>query len=266
MEDSVKRQIEDNLRFRGYEKTITEIYQQVTRDFLMRENALAKTWDEAATKLTSEFSETELRAVRDYYQNHKSDKEFLETQAGRKWHEKVESIIQSAFEHVRHSVFEGSRYETYRKDVDEKIALYESQGKLPAGLVRRDAPPMELKPADSDEPIFRIFEGIPKESERLSFAIDDKKPLLVVSTITDLILAQDGKGVLIRLNEKDTKTFAEITRKFQDKILFVQCTDSLLEGMHITAPIEDGYIGWQYPQSAKVAEYLRKRFRVGEFK
>lgn len=148
----------------------------------------------------------------------------------------------------------------------KKIALAEAQGKLPAGLVRPDAPPIELKPADSQDPIFRVFEGIPRESDKPGFTIDFKNPLLVVSTLSDLVLAKDGKGVLIRLNERDTKVFAELTRKFKGRILFVQCTETLMEGMRITAPIEDGYVEWRHPRSAEVAAYLRKRFRIGEFK
>ena len=174
--------------------------------------------------------------------------------------------MRAAFEDVRHSVFEGSRYEAYRRTVEEKIGLAEAQGKLPAHLVRADAPPIELKPADSQDAIFQVFEGIPKESDKPSFAIDFKNPLLVVSSLSDLVLAQDGKGVLIRLNERDTKIFAELTRKFQGRVLFVQCTETLIEGMRITAPIEDGYIEWKHPRSAEVAEYLRRRYRIGEFK
>jgi hypothetical protein len=36
--------------------------------------------------------------------------------------------------------------------------------------------------------------------------------------------------------------------------------------MHITAPIVNGIIGFKHPEDAAVAEYLRRRFRIGEFK
>ena len=39
-----------------------------------------------------------------------------------------------------------------------------------------------------------------------------------------------------------------------------------LEAMHITAPIVDGVIGFKHPAEATAAEYLRRRFRLGEFK
>ena len=89
---------------------------------------------------------------------------------------------------------------------------------------------------------------------------------LSLRSANQLPLAKDGKGVLIRLNERDTKVFAELTRKFQGRILFVQCTKTLIEGMRITAPIEDGCVEWRHPRPAEVAAYLRKRFRIGEFK
>jgi hypothetical protein len=36
--------------------------------------------------------------------------------------------------------------------------------------------------------------------------------------------------------------------------------------VQITAPITDGVIGFKYPDQADVAEYLRRRFRIAEFK
>ncbi len=265
MANSMKEQVEDNVRFRGYEKIITEIYQQGTRDFLAQDNALASTWDKATRNLMLEFSESELLSVRDY-QTRKTGKEFLKTKTGRKWQEKAETIVRTAFEDVRNSVFQGSRYESHKKTIEERIALYEGQGKLPPGLARPDAPPLELKAADSQGPLFQVFEGTLKNTDKPSFAIDSTKPLLVVSTLRDLVLGQDNKGVLFRLNIADSKTFFELTRKFRGKVLFLVCADTVIEGMRITAPIEDGYIAFKYPESAAIAEYLRKRFRIGEFK
>jgi hypothetical protein len=230
MADSIKEQVADNVRFRGYEKTIAEIYQQGTRDFLVQDRALESTWDAAARKLMSEFSESELLSLRDY-QTRKAGKEFLETATGRKWREKAETVVRAAFEDVRNRVFQGSRYESYRKTIEENIALYEAQGKLPARLVRSDASPVELIPADSQAPLFQVFEALPKKPDKTTFTIDSTKPLLVISSLSELVLARDGKGVLVRLNEKDAKAFAELTRKFRGKVLFLQCTDTLLEGV-----------------------------------
>jgi hypothetical protein len=213
-------------------------------------------WDKAARQFTSEFSESELVSVR-AYQQRKTGKEFLSTETGKKWLQKAEPIVRSAFEEVRQTIFHGSGYEAYRKAIKQKIALHEAQGKLPAALVRADAPPLELKPADSDRALFQIFEGIPRNADKTNYTIDSTKPLLVVYTLRDMILAQDSKGVFLRLNEKDTKAFADLTKKFEGRVLFLQCTNELMEGMRITAPIEDGYLGFKHPQSAAVAEYAR---------
>jgi hypothetical protein len=43
-------------------------------------------------------------------------------------------------------------------------------------------------------------------------------------------------------------------------------TDDVMEVMHITAPIEDGHIGFKYPEAASMAEQLRRRLHIAEFK
>lgn len=266
MAESIKQQVVDDPSLLGYQKPVTEIYQQGARDFLTGIKALQSTWDQAARKLMLEFSETELRTLRDY-QNKKIGKEFLDTETGRKWQEKAEVIIQSSVDDVRRSLFSGSKEDIYRRAIQRRIDQYQAQGKIPAGLIQSYPKPSDtdLKPADSDKALFQVFEGIPRNPEKTSFVISGE-PVLVVSTISDLVLAKDYKGILIRLNAKDTRAFAELTKKFQGKVLFIVCTDKIMEGMRIVAPIEDGCLEFKHPQSAEVAKYLRKRFRIGEFK
>jgi len=128
---------------------------------------------------------------------------------------------------------------------------------------------VEIKPSDPKIALFQVFAPVPMESNRPGIpkmTFNDEDPLLTVLGVRKLLLAADNKGVLVALNERDTIAFSEITKKFNDKILIIKATDSVMEAIHITAPIEDGYIEFKHPQSAAVAEYLRKRFRVGEFK
>jgi hypothetical protein len=266
MAESIKEQVATHPRLRSYSKAVMEIYQQGTRDFLTELKALDTTWDKAARRLMSEFSESELVTLRDY-QNEKIGNEFLNTETGRKWQEKAEDIIRSSVDDVRRSLFfNHSESDLYPKTIQKRSDLYEAQGKIPPGLLQSYPPPVALKPVDSDEPLFKIFAGIPLDADKPRFTIESETPLLVVSTLNDLVLAQDNKGVLICLNDADTKIFSELTRKFRGKILFLVCTDTVMEGMRITAPIEDGYIEFKYPGSAAVTEYLRRRFRIGEFK
>ena len=131
-------------------------------------------------------------------------------------------------------------------------------------------PAAEYEPIDPSTPLFRIFAPVPMKTSpgapRKQVTIDDKHPLLVVHSISDLLLAHDNKGVLITLTPIDAKKFAEITSKYNDRLLLLESEGQILEAMHITAPIVDGIIGFTYPEHATVAEYLRKRFGIAEFK
>jgi hypothetical protein len=124
----------------------------------------------------------------------------------------------------------------------------------------------EIKPADSKTPLFRIFAPTPmKPAGRdipAGFTFDDKHPLLVVRSVSDVRLARDGKGVLIILTPADAQKFAEITRKYNQGLLFLEAENRVLAAMQITAPITDGALGFNYPDQAAVTEYLRRRFRL----
>jgi hypothetical protein len=128
----------------------------------------------------------------------------------------------------------------------------------------------EYFPPDRTKPLFRIFAPVPMttpvRAARPQFTFDDQHPLLVVHSVGDLVLARDNKGVLITLTPDDAKKFAEITRKYNDALLLLEVDGQVLQAMHITAPITDGIIGWKYPQEEQVAKYLRRRFRIAEFK
>jgi hypothetical protein len=128
----------------------------------------------------------------------------------------------------------------------------------------------EYFPADHTKPLFRIFAPIsmptPADGPRPKFTFDDEHPLLVVHSVSDLMLARDNKGVLITLTPEDAKKFAEITRKYNDALLLLEADGEVLQAMHITAPITDGIIGFKYPQEEQVAQYLRRRFHIAEFK
>ena len=128
----------------------------------------------------------------------------------------------------------------------------------------------EYFPPDRTKPLFRIFASIPMaapvDAARPQFTFDDRHPLLVVSSVGDLLLARDNKGVLIILTPDDAKKLAAITRKYNDALLFLEADGQILQVMHITAPITDGIVGFKYPQEKQVAQYLRRRFRIAEFK
>jgi hypothetical protein len=127
----------------------------------------------------------------------------------------------------------------------------------------------ELKPSDPSTPLLKIYEpkftsaGSRTERAKAELVLP---PLLIISSVRDLILAKDNKSVMLGLTEVDTKKFAEMTRRFDQKYLVVAATDDTMEVIHITAPIEDGYISFKHPEAAAMAEYLRQRFHLAEFK
>jgi hypothetical protein len=123
----------------------------------------------------------------------------------------------------------------------------------------------EIRPADARKPLFRILKFQTLHGGDHPQGTIDDKPLLVVWAVSDLRLASDNKGVLITLTPKDTKTFAAVTRKFGYLVLDAG-EGRPIEVMHITAPIIDGIIGFKHPDEAAAAEYLRRRFRLAEFK
>lgn len=123
----------------------------------------------------------------------------------------------------------------------------------------------EIRPADSSKPLFPILKFQSLHGGDHPKGTVDEKPLLVVWAVSDLRLASDDKGVLITLTPKDTKKFAAITRKYGYLVLDAG-EGRPIEVMHITAPIVDGIIGFKHPDEAVAAEYLRRRFRIGEFK
>jgi hypothetical protein len=126
----------------------------------------------------------------------------------------------------------------------------------------------EIKPADPSKPLFRIFAPMSVKSGAAGpvAEMDSSHPLLVIWSVADLRLASDSKGVLIRLTPKDAKAFAVLTRKYNQRLLFLEGQGRIFEAMQITALLEDGILGFKYSDQPALAEYLRRRFRIAEFK
>lgn len=128
----------------------------------------------------------------------------------------------------------------------------------------------EVVPNDPATPLFRIFEPIPVKASAAAdttrVTYDDKHPLMIVHSVADLRLARDEKGVLLTLTASDTKTFATITRQHNGHRLLLVAEGDVVQAMNITGPIVDGVLGFKFPESAPVAEYLRRRFHLAEFK
>jgi hypothetical protein len=124
----------------------------------------------------------------------------------------------------------------------------------------------DIRPADPGTPVFRIFAPTPMKGDQSRLTFDNAHPLLAVSAVRDLRLADDRKGVQITLNPDDARAFAILTRKYKGSVLLLESNGRVLEALQITAPSVNGVMTFKYPEDAAVAEYLRKRFRIGEFK
>jgi tetratricopeptide (TPR) repeat protein len=122
-------------------------------------------------------------------------------------------------------------------------------------------------PVDHSKPVLEIYEarftslGSETEMPRAETVLPS---LLAVWSVQDLILASDNKGVTLGFNERDAKAFGELTRRFNRRYL-IAATGDKMEVMHILAPIDDGYLRFDKAEDVDIAEYLRRRFRIGEF-
>ena len=124
----------------------------------------------------------------------------------------------------------------------------------------------EIRPMDPGTPLFRIFQAIPMKGNPSGLTLDKAHPLLVVSAVRDLRLADDRKSVQNTLTDDHARAFAILTRKNKGNDLLLESNGRVLEALHITAPSVNGVMSFKYPDDAVVADYLRKRFRIGEFK
>jgi hypothetical protein len=140
-----------------------------------------------------------------------------------------------------------------------------------AALIASSVFAAEIKPVDTGTPLFRIFQALPRKAAQGNtkgpeVTLDDKHPLLVVWSVRDVRLASDGKGVLLTLIEKDRKTFAAVTHNYNEGLLLLEGQGNILEAFQITAPVENGLLEFRYPDDAAVAQYLRRRFKLAEFR
>ncbi|MEY2439431.1 MAG: hypothetical protein QOI34_816 [Verrucomicrobiota bacterium] len=125
----------------------------------------------------------------------------------------------------------------------------------------------DIKPADTKTPLFRIFASAPKQgkdSHRVT--LDNQHPLLTIWSVSDVQLARDHKGVRIKLVPADARKFAEIARKFDQGLLLLEGNGRVLEAIHVGAGMNSAVLDFQYPDDDVVAQYVRKRFRLGEFR
>jgi len=120
----------------------------------------------------------------------------------------------------------------------------------------------DMKPADG-APVFRIFSSAPGGGSADSpINLNGKKPLMIVTAVSDVAVSRDRKAVRVILNSADARRFADITRKHPNDLLVLEANGRVLEAMKASAPVTNGTLEFVYPEDATVADYLRKRFRL----
>jgi hypothetical protein len=124
----------------------------------------------------------------------------------------------------------------------------------------------DLKPTDSSAPVLQYFEPVqiaPRagHTDAPNFTFDQRKPLLTITSVRQVIPHRDGKGVTIILNEKDKQRYAELTRRFKSRLLICVAAADLVSIEQITSPADNGMIEFSDARdTGRIAKYLRRRF------
>ena len=124
----------------------------------------------------------------------------------------------------------------------------------------------DLKPTDSSAPVLQYFEPVqipPKagHTDAPNFTFDQRKPLFTITSVRQVIPHRDRKGVTIVLNEKDKQRYAEMTRRFKNRLLICVAAADVLSIEQITSPTDNGMIEFSDARdTGHIAKYLRRRF------
>src|SRR5215470_12865625 len=124
----------------------------------------------------------------------------------------------------------------------------------------------DLKPSDSSAPTLQYFAPVqiaprPGHEDAPNFTFDQRKPLLTITSVRQLIPSRDGRGVTIVLNEKDRQRYAELTRQFKGRMLICVAASDVISLGVVTSPTENGMIEFSDAHdTGHVAKYLRRRF------
>ena len=126
----------------------------------------------------------------------------------------------------------------------------------------------DLKPSDSSAPILQYFAPVQiaptaGHEDAPNFTFNQRKPLLTITSIRQLIPNRNGRGVTIVLNEKDRQRYAELTRRFKGRLLICVAAPDVISLGLVTSPTENGLIEFSDAQDTEhVVKYLRRRFGI----
>jgi hypothetical protein len=124
----------------------------------------------------------------------------------------------------------------------------------------------DIKPSDSSAPVLQYFAPVqiaprPGHEDAPNFTFNQRKPLLTIMSVRQLIPSRDGRGVTIVLNEKDRQRYAELTRQFKGRMLICVAASDVISVGVVTSATENGMIEFSDSRdTGNIAKYLRRRF------
>ena len=124
----------------------------------------------------------------------------------------------------------------------------------------------DLKPKDSSAPILQYFAPVqiapkPGHEDAPNLTFDQRKPLFTITSVRQLFVHRNGRGVTILLNEKDKQRYAELTRQFKGRQLICLAAVDVISVGTVTSPTENGMIEFSDARdTGHIAKYLRRRF------
>ena len=103
--------------------------------------------------------------------------------------------------------------------------------------------------------------------------IQGRKPALDISDFREVVLGNDDKGISIWLNERDSRFLKTLAQKNpRGWFVAVAPPKEFSAGapsfalVPITPTLASGHITFKHPECAAVAQNLRRRFRIAEFR
>jgi hypothetical protein len=119
----------------------------------------------------------------------------------------------------------------------------------------------EMKPQGGDA-VFRIYSSGRGGGTGTSLYMKTDQPLMVISTVADVQVTNDGKAVRLTMTQADARKFAEITRQHPNEMLILVGRGSALQAIQVGSPITNGVLEFRYPQEHLAADYVKYRFRL----
>ena len=99
------------------------------------------------------------------------------------------------------------------------------------------------------------------------------KPAVEVFDFEEVILAEDGKGIALRVRDRERNVLRQLAQKHSGKWFVAVAPprdiyrgEPLLAGTRITPEMAKGELVFPHPQCAAIAESLRRRFRIADFR